>query len=100
MENKVEDSLIEMGIYPNLLGFDYICRSVSYIMENSSVKMCGLYAMVAKDCGTTASRVERAMRKAFSNADEESEAYKKYIGIKRSCNSEMLYIFANKLKRS
>lgn len=100
MENKIEDALIDMGIYPHLVGFNYICRAVSYIMENSSVKTCGLYEMVAKDCGITARRVESAIRKAFSNADEESEAYKKYIGIKRSCNSEMLYTFANRLKRS
>lgn len=100
MGKKIEDLLIEMGIYPNLLGFGYICRAVAYITEDSSVKTCELYEMVAKDYVTTASRVERAMRTAFYNADEESEAYKKYIGIKHSCNSKMLYTFANKLKRS
>ena len=100
MENKVEDLLIKMGIYPNLSGFNYICKAVSYIIGESSARTRHIYKTVAKDFETTESRVERAIRHAFSKADEDSEAYKKYIGIKHTSNLEMLYTLANKIKRT
>ena len=98
MEKKVEDVLIEMGIYPNLLGFNYICRSAAYIMENSSVRTWNLYDMVAKDFGTTAGRVERGIRHAFSRADKDCEAYKHYMSVKETTNSARLFTLATRLR--
>ena len=98
MEKKVEDSLIELGVYPNLLGFAYICKAVGYIQENRCVKTCELYKLVAKDFGTTPSRAERGIRHALSKMDKDSDEYKKYIGIKYSSNSAILYTMAVRLK--
>lgn len=98
MRIKTEDLLIELGITPNLKGFDYICKAINYISADRAIKMCSVYELVAKDCETTSSRVERAIRHALSKADKESEAYKKYIGIKDTTNSAVLYTLALKLR--
>lgn len=92
------DVLIELGIYPNLSGFDYICKAVYYIMADRTVRMCSAYKMVAKDFDTTSSRVERAIRHALSKADRESEAYKRYMSVKDTKNSAVLHTLAVKLK--
>lgn len=81
-----------------LKGFDYICKAVKYISENRTMKMCRVYDLIAKDSGATWSRVEKAIRHALSKADKDSEAYKKYIGIKETTNSAILYTLAVRLK--
>lgn len=98
MKKKVEDILIELGIYPNLSGFDYICKAVYCIMADRTVRMCSVYEMVAKDFDTTNTAVERSIRHALSKADKESEAYKQYMSVKDTTNSAMLYTLATKLK--
>lgn len=41
MKKKVEDLLIELGIYPNLYGFAYICKAVEIISSNKErMKLC------------------------------------------------------------
>ena len=100
MKKKVEEILIEMGVYPNLSGFDYICKAVEIISESKErMKIVdGLYADVAKAFDSTNHKVERAMRHAISKMDRESEAFKKYIGIKDTTNSAVLYTLATRLK--
>lgn len=98
MKKKVEDILIELGIYPNLSGFDYICKAVYYIMADRTVRICNVYKMVAKDFNATNTAVERSIRHALSKADKESETYKKYMSVKDTTNSAVLYTLATKLK--
>lgn len=99
MKRKVERTLIDMGIYPNLLGFDYICRAIEYIQADRRAKICDVYGLIAGDYDTTPQRVERAIRHALSNkADKNSEAYKKYAGIKDTTNSAVLYTMAVRLR--
>jgi len=100
MRKKVTDVLIELGVTPNLKGFDYICRAVE-IISNSKKRMDivkGIYADIANEFDTTSSRTERAIRHAFSKVDKESEAYKKYIGIDKTTNSTLLYTLAYRLR--
>lgn len=98
MEKKVEDLLIALGVYPNLSGFAYICKAIGYISKDRNVKMCEIYNLVANDFDTTPSRAERSIRTALSKMDRDSEAYKKYIGIKEFANSAVLYTMAVRLK--
>lgn len=100
MKKKVEDVLIEMGVYPNLTGFNYICRAVEIISESKGkMKIAdGLYVDVAKTFGSTNYKVERAIRHAISKMDKDSEAFKEYIGIKDTTNSAVLYTLAVRLK--
>lgn len=98
MKKKVEEVLIELGIYPNLSGFNYICKALDYIYKDSRVKTCAVYSLVANDFNTTSSRVERAIRTALSKADKDSEAYKKYMSVNDTTNSAALYTMAVRLK--
>ncbi len=100
MRNKIEDTLFELGITPNLKGFDYIRRAVEIILTSKErpdiVK--GLYKNIAKEYETTGTGVERAIRHAFSKMDVESEAFIKYFNSDRMTSSTLLYTLAYKLK--
>lgn len=99
MKKKVEDLLIELGIYPNLYGFAYICKAVEIIsLSTERMKIMWIYSEVAKEFNSNAARVERGIRHAFSRIDKDSDAWKKYLGIKETTNSAVLYTLATKLK--
>lgn len=100
MRKKIGNALIELGITPDLKGFDYICSAIEIISKsNEKIKLVdGVYVDVAKEFDTTASSVGRAIRHAFSKMDKNNGAYKKYIGIDKSTNSALLYTLAYKLK--
>lgn len=99
MKKKVENALIELGIAPNLLGFDYICNAIEIISNSKEKPTVGmLYACVAKNFGSSTSKVERAIRHAFTRIDFESESYKKYIGAKDMTNGALLFTLYTRLK--
>lgn len=78
MRNKAIDALLELGIPANTKGFQYITDAMELIAENKELQYqtyC-LYEEVARlHEGATATRVERAIRHAFS----EITAYKNEI---------------------
>lgn len=51
MKKKIEEVLIELGVYPNLSGFDYICKAVEILNStNERMKIVdGLYVDIAKE---------------------------------------------------
>lgn len=98
MWKKNENVLLELGITPDLKGFGYICKAIDYISADRTVKMCDVYELVAKDFDASSSRVERAIRHAFSKVDKESEAFNKYLGISNMTNSALLYTLAYRLR--
>lgn len=98
MKKKVEDVLIKLGITPNLLGFDYICRFVDYVSQNKSTKTGVIYSHIAKECDSTYWRVERAIRHAISKMDKECKTYKKYIDTENTTNAAVLFTLAMRLK--
>lgn len=100
MKKKTENALIELGITPNLKGFDYICSAVEIISKSKGkVKLVdGVYVDISKEFNTTASRVERAIRHAFSKVDIESKAFIEYLGTDKLNNGALLYTLAYRLK--
>lgn len=87
MKNNVTEVLRELQIPMGNLGFKYIEKAVSMVLEdeyciNSLTKPGGLYDQIAKAFGTEWTRVERAIRHAieagFKAADK--EVLVKYFG--------------------
>ena len=69
MRNKAINALLELGIPANTKGFLYIADAMELIAENKELqyKTYRLYEEIAKRHeGATATRVERAIRRAFS----------------------------------
>ncbi len=100
MRKKIENALFELGITPELKGFDYICSAVEIIQstEERMKIVDGLYVDVAKEFKATNTKVERAIRSAFTRLDKESEAFNKYLGISNMTNSALLYTLAYRLR--
>lgn len=98
MKNKIENILLELGVTPDLKGFDYICKAVFYISSDRTVKICSVYDFVASDYDTSSCNVERAIRYSISRMVKKSEAWKKYMGIKNIKNSAVLRTLALKIK--
>lgn len=88
----ISDTLLDVGINPGLLGWDYLKVGVEMVYNDREYlrNMTGkLYPDIAKEVGSTTSRVERAIRhaieSAFNNMAENTR--KKYFGNVVSMNS-------------
>lgn len=89
----ISDTLLDVGINPGLLGWDYLKVGVEMVyndreyLRNMTRK---LYPDIAKEVGSTTSRVDRAIRhaieSAFNNMAEDTR--KKYFGNVVSMNSD------------
>lgn len=100
MRKKIENALFELGITPDLVGFNQICLAVEIISNSKGreISVCKVYEDVAKELGTIRSRVERGIRHAFSKMDIESEAFIKYFNTDKLTNSALLYTLAYRLR--
>lgn len=98
MKNRIGDILIELGITPDLNGFNYIITALELIKTAEKVKTTTLYGLVAKQHNTTVTRTERCIRSAFRKMDKQSDAYKKYVGINNPTNGSVLHTLAFRLK--
>lgn len=70
-EQKIAYALREMGVHQDLKGYKYLKVAIGAVVENSSMIdsiVKGLYPYVANECGTTPSRVERAIRHAIGTS--------------------------------
>ena len=96
MKNKIQKILLKLGITPDLKGFYYICRMIEIVKadELNEKSVIGIYEEIAEEYKTTASCVERVIRHAISKADKESDAWKKYVGLKDVKNSKVVYTLA------
>lgn len=88
----ISDTLLDVGINPGLLGWDYLKVGVEMVYNDREYlrNMTGkLYPDIAKEVGSTTSRVERnirnAIESAFNNMVEDTR--KKYFGNVVSMNS-------------
>lgn len=88
----ISDTLLDVGINPRLLGWDYLKVGVEMVYNDREYlrNMTGkLYPDIAKEVGSTTPRVERAIRhaieSAFNNMTEDTR--KKYFGNVVSMNS-------------
>ena len=98
---RVEDVLLRMGMSVNLKGFGYIRDSVLMLDAEKDIKLTYLYFKIAKEYGTTAQGVERAIRHAFEtvrNCKADFEVVEYYIGFINCSNSASLSMLRMRIK--
>lgn len=101
---KIEDTLIAMGIPAGIKGFTYIVDAIEIFDERgTNIQITKeLYPTIAEKNGTTPSRVERAIRHAFEvvrSRKGNPEVVEKYIGFTNCENSSSLKQLHMMLKR-
>lgn len=108
MEVRVTEMLHDIGVPAHIKGYQYlrssIIRSISDMdILNSITKQ--LYPTIAKEYGTTSSRVERAIRHAIEvawsrgNTDTINELFGYSIGNRlKPTNSEFIALIADKIR--
>lgn len=109
IEKRVTDIMKEVGVPAHIKGYQYVRYSIIYVLENPEAignitKV--LYPDVAKKFGTTASRVERAMRHAIDVAWSRGDVdvFQKYFGCTidpnrgRPTNSEFIAMLVDYLR--
>jgi hypothetical protein len=67
---QIKATLRDLGIRPNLSGFEYLTDAIGIIVDDPSTKMTALYAHLAKCYNSTAAGVERCMRHAIHKGME------------------------------
>ena len=96
MRNRVINALIEMGMPADIKGFDLIVDAMEMFQdeETRNGKTTVLYGMLAKKNNSTASRVERAIRHAFSVVLTKGDlkAVEKYLSLQRTANGNLLHV--------
>lgn len=75
--NEVEKIILNLGITPNIDGFNYMRRAIEKCVEahaehKQRPQYCVIYQEIAKEYGRTPSSVERAMRHAITKARKTS----------------------------
>lgn len=68
--NQIKATLRDLGIRPNLNGFEYLTDAIGIIADDPSTKITALYAFLAKCYNTTHAGVERCMRHAIHKGME------------------------------
>lgn len=108
IERKIiKEFVLNMGITPELKGYEYIIESVEKLITAPNTKLIKLYTDIAKSHNVTASSVERAIKHAINTV------FKEYDGIKSAekifhcrivsdslTNSKFLALCAENLKHN
>jgi hypothetical protein len=68
--NQIKATLRDLGIRPNLNGFEYLTDAITIIADDPNVKVTALYANLAKRYDTTPAGIERCMRHAIHKGME------------------------------
>ena len=109
LEQDVTDMIHEIGVPAHIKGYQYIRKAIMMVIEDSSIINAVtkvLYPSVAKEYGTTASRVERAIRHAIEVSwnrgnwalMEEIFGHSVDIDKAKPTNSEFIVTIADKLR--
>lgn len=85
--DKIEDKLLQLGITPNLRGFNYLASAIATYQFD--MPMMEVYTAVAEEYSTEPSRVERCIR----HAKDKCEQYVK------TANSEFIALISIEIKR-
>lgn len=106
MRNKAVNALIEMGMPANIKGFHYIAEAMELIGTEAGWRpgtgnITKLYQKLAEMYGSTPSRVERAIRHAFSITLTSGylEIVEKYLTMQNTTNGNLLSVFFLKLSQ-
>lgn len=67
---QIKETLRNLGIRPNLSGFEYLTDAIKIVADDPNIKMMALYAFLAKCYNTTHASVERCMRHAIHKGVE------------------------------
>lgn len=108
MEEKISDIFMAIGIPPHIKGYKYLREGIKttvskpYMINNVTK---GLYPSIAEKYGTTASKVERAIRHAIEVAWNRGRieainaifGTRIYLGTEKPTNSEFIALVADKL---
>lgn len=103
MKNKTIKALLEMGMPADIKGFRHI-TDIMCLYENDEDYITGnlmcVYEKIAEQNNTTASRVERAIRHAFSGIlkSGEPKLIKKYLSTPKNKNGSLLATLYYRLK--
>lgn len=91
---SIKEFLLKSGVYPNVLGFNYLIRAVEIVGKKGKMQVTNeLYPKIAEEFKTTSGKVERAIRHIIS--DKIKMQNFKQIGIyDRPTNSQLIYYFA------
>ena len=110
IEDVISEILVELGMPSHIMGYQYSVYAIKIAVENPDIInaiTCGLYPTVAEHYGTTASRVERAIRHGIECAWDRGDldVIEKYFGntislVKgRPTNSEFIARVSNIVRR-
>ena len=110
IEDVISEILVELGMPSHIMGYQYSVYAIKIAVENTDIInaiTCGLYPTVAEHYGTTASRVERAIRHGIECAWDRGDldVIEKYFGntislVKgKPTNSEFIARVANIVRR-
>lgn len=103
MKNKTIKALLEMGMPADIKGFRYITEIMCLYEKDEKMitgNLMDVYQTVAEQNDTTVSRLERAIRHAFSTVLEnrDSESIKKYLDTPHRKNGALLATLYYRLK--
>lgn len=109
MERQVTNTILEIGIPAHVKGYHYVRSAILMAIENPDIINAitkEMYPAIAKEYGTTSSRVERAIRHAIEVAWDRGnvETLNSIFGYSISCtrgkptNSEFIAMIADKLR--
>jgi len=102
IREQTEDALLNMGCSPANKGFGYICDAME-LFKDEELKQhtIDLYGKIAALNNTTASRVERAIRHAFSSLVTKGDlkVVEKYLSVINTNNSALLGTLYIRLKQ-
>ncbi len=96
MKNRAINALIEMGMPADLKGFKYIV-DMMVLYQDEDERFAGVisnYITIAQKRKTTASKVERAIRHAFSIVLTKGDlkAVEKYLSLQQTTNGNLLHV--------
>lgn len=108
LDEKISGIFISIGIPPHIKGYGYLREGIKMAVEDPSIinnVTKRLYPKIAEKFGTTASKVERAIRHSIEVAwnRQRVEAInavfgvRVYIGTDKPTNSEFIALVADKL---
>ena len=108
LEEKISNIFIAIGIPPHIKGYVYLREGIRLAVEDPSIINSvtkRLYPAIAEKFGTSASKVERAIRHGIEVAwnRQRTEAInavfgvRVYIGSEKPTNSEFIALVADKL---
>lgn len=108
LDEKISNIFISIGIPPHIKGYQYLREGIKMAIETPSIinnVTKELYPNIGTKFGTTASKVERAIRHAIEVAWNRGRVeainaifgVRVYIGSERPTNSEFIALVADKL---